>query len=53
MLISWDFPTLEFIKNGLKKRKFPVSAICVGEKCLVDVTAHKTTGQLSTQIITC
>ncbi len=38
LLIYWDFhtqPSLVFTENGLKKRKYPVSASCVDEHALL------------------
>ncbi len=38
LLIYWDFyaqPSLGFIENGPKKRKYPVSGSCVGENALL------------------
>ncbi len=39
LLIYWDFhaqPSLGFIENGPKKRKYPVSGSCVDDNVIVD-----------------
>ncbi len=47
MLIYWDFhaqPSLGFIENGPKKRKYPVSGSCVNENAFLMSEENGQTG---------